>query len=157
MDWLEKFSRDHPLNGKFKDADVFLHGTSLKKYLEIKSSGFLRKNVSKRNYGISPNGVCFDKYFEKHGVAELSVESHWKTACRNDQSTEGVILQIKGSELKKLKCPIYADWNDGYPHVYDPYGIPVEVDTEASFLSIIVNGDVPFEYLEVVRRLPFKE
>ena len=156
VEWREKFSRNHPLNEKIKDTDVFHHCTSLKKYLAIKSSGFLRRNVSERTYSISQSGICFEKYIE-HGVAEFSDKGHWKAACRTDHSEEGVILQITGEKLKKLGCPIYADWNDSYPLIRDSEWIPVDVDTEASFLSIIiVDCDIPIEYLEV-SKVPFKD
>jgi hypothetical protein len=105
--------------------------------------------------------ICFEKYV-KHGkysrVITLSIEGHCKAACRNDQSSEGVILQIKGRELKKLGCPIYADWNEGYLLVKDSEGIPMDVDSNASMLPIvIIDRDIPLEYLEVVKKLHFKD
>ena len=157
MEWREKFSRNHSLNSKIKDTDIFLHVTSLKKYLAIKSSGFLRRNVSERTYSISQSGICFEKYV-KNGVAELSIEGYCNDACRSDKSEEAVILQITGEQLKKLGVKIYADWNENYPLIRNSEWMPVGVDTEASFLSIIiVDCDIPLEYLEVVRRVPFKE
>lgn len=158
VDDEEEFSRKHPLNSKIKDTDVFHHCTSLKRYLAIKSSGFLRRKVSARNYSISPPmGICFEKYIEQ-GVAEFSDKGHWRAACRTDRSKEGVILQITGEKLKKLGCPIYADWNDNYPVIRDSEWIPIDVDTEGPFLSIIiVDRDIPFEYLEVVGKVPFRD
>jgi len=155
--WIENFSRNHPLNSKIKDTDIFLHATSLKKYLAIKSTGFLRRSVSERNYSISQNVICFEKYV-KNGVAEPSIEGYCDAACRNDKSKEAVILQITGEKLKKLGVKIYADWNDNYPLIRDSEGIPIDVDTEAFFLSIIiVDCDIPIEYLKLVRKVAFKD
>jgi hypothetical protein len=158
VEWEEEFSRKHPLNSKIKDTDLFHHCTSLKNYLAIKSSGFLLRNAPVKNYSISlPTGICFEKYIE-HCVAEFSDEGHWKAACRTGHSKEGVILQITGEKLKKLECPIYADWNDSYPMKYDSEGIPIDVDTEGPFLSIIiVDRDIPFIYLKVSGKVPFRE
>jgi len=37
-------------------------------------------------------------------------------------------------------------------------GIPKDVNSNASVLSIIIlDKDIPLEYLEVVRRIPFKD
>ena len=157
MEWSEKFSRNHPLNAKIKDTDVFLHITSLKKYWVIDSTGFLLRNVSERTYSTSKNGICFEKYV-KNGVAELSVEGYCDDTCRSDNSKEAVILQITGEQLKNLGVNIYADWNDPYPLIHDPEWRPIDVDTEASFLSIIiVDCDISLEYLEVVSNVSFKD
>jgi len=151
----EEFSRKHPLNSKIKDTDLFHHCTSSKRYLAIKSSGFLRRNVSERTYSISQSGICFEKYIEK-GMSESSDIGHWRAACRTDHSKEGVILQITGEKLKNLGCSIYADWNNGYLFKYNSEGLRVDVDTEGPFLSIIiVDCDIPFEYLEVVGKGTF--
>jgi len=159
----EEFSKAHPV--KIKDTDVFLHGTSSRKYLAIKSTGFLKRKAP-ANWGISEKGICFEKY-DEHGtfakcraadITNLTVQHYCETTCRRDHSSEGVILQIKGRELRKLECPIYADWNKPYKVIEDSEGIPIDVDSNAPVLSIIIlDKDIPVEYLEVVRRIPFKE
>ena len=159
MLWEEEFSKAHPV--KIKDTDIFLHGTSSKKYFAIKSVGFLKVKAPATNWGISKKGICFEKYNE-HGtyaaLTEMTIRSYCETTCRNDHSSEGVILQIKGRELKKLRCPIYADWNKNYTLIKDSEGIPIDVDSNAPFLSIIIlDKDIPLEYLEVVKRIPFKD
>ena len=163
MFW-EEFSKAHPV--KIKDTDVFLHGTSSKKYLAIKSIGFLKAKAPATNWGISKKGICFEKY-DVHGTyaggraadfTEMTIRSYCETTCRKDHSSEGVILQIKGRELKKLGCPIYADWNKPPPVIKDSEGIPIDVDSDAPVLSIIIlDKDIPLEYLEVVRRISFKD
>lgn len=159
----EEFSKANPV--KIKDTDVFLHGTSSKKYLAIKSIGFLKRKAPATNWGISKKGICFEKY-DEHGtyagcraadLIEMTIRRYCETTCRRDHSSEGVILQIKGRELKKLGCPIYADWNKRYAVIRDSEGIPIDVDSNAPVLSIIIlDKDIPLEYLEVVRRIPFK-
>jgi hypothetical protein len=67
-----------------------------------------------------------------------------------------VVLLIKGRELKKLACPIYGDWNKNYPLKYNSEGKPIDVDSEAELLSIVVDHDIPLRYLEVAKRMPFK-
>lgn len=164
MDWRETFSKAHPLNAKIKDTDVFLHGTSSNKYSAIQSKGFILRDVPERNYPISEKGICFERYV-KNNVDNIyviipTVRDYCRTACAHDQSLEGVILQIKGIELKKLGYPIYVDWIKQYTLITDSEGIPVEVDTNTprKLLSIIiVDRDIPFEYLRVVKRLPFKQ
>lgn len=162
MDWTERFSRDHPVNAQIKDTDVFLHGTSSKRYLSIKSEGFLTRKANSKHFGISQKGICFEKY-DEYGTyvggpsadfTESTIRGYCKTACRKDQSSEGVILQIKGKKLRKLDCPIYADWNKLYPRKCVE-GVPVDVDLNASVISIIiVDKDIPFEYLEIWKRIP---
>lgn len=164
MDWDEKFSRANPV--KIRDADIFLHGTSSKKYLAIQSTGFLKRKAPATNWGVSKKGICFEKY-DEHGTyagiraadfTEMTVRRYCEVACRRDHSSEGVILQIKGRELRKLGCPIYADWNKNYNRIYDSEGIPIDVDSNAPVLSIIIlDKDIPLEYLEVVRRIPLKD
>ena len=158
LEWREKFSRNHPLNSKIRDRDIFLHVTSQKKYSAIEASGSLRRNAPKRTYSISQSGViCFEKYVKK-GISELSIKGYCNDTCRSDNSKEAVILEIKGEKLKKLGVNIYADWIDGYPLIHDSEGRSIDVNTEGSFLSIIiVDCDVPLEYLEVVRKVPVKE
>ncbi len=51
MEEEEKFSKEHPL--KIKDTDIFLHGTSSKKYSAIQSKGFMLGGIPERNYPIS--------------------------------------------------------------------------------------------------------
>jgi hypothetical protein len=163
VEWEERFSRLHPL--KIKDTDVFLHGTSLKKYLAIQSKGFLLREVPQRNWSISQKGICFEKYEEGQycgtnakDLIDITIEGYCNATCRSDQSKEGVILQIKGRELKRLGCPIYADWNKNFPLIYDAEGIPIDVDSDAPVLSIIVlDCDIPLEYLEVAKKVPYKE
>ena len=160
----EEFSKANPV--KIKDTDVFLHGTSSKKYLAIKSTGFLKRKAPATNWGISKKGICFEKY-DEHGTyaggraadfTEMTIRGYCKTTCRRDHSSEGVILQIKGRELRKLGCPIYVDWNKPYAVIRDSEGIPIDVDSNAPVLSIIIlDKDIPLEYLEVVRRIPFKD
>jgi len=164
MCWEEKFSKAHPV--KVKDTDIFLHGTSSKKYLAIKSIGFLKRKAPATNWGISKKGICFEKY-DEHGtycgvrsadVTERTIRGYCEASCRNDHSSEGVILQIKGRELRKLGCPIYADWNKPLPLIYDSERIPINVDSNAPVLSIVIlDKDIPLEYLRVVRRMPFKD
>ena len=164
MNWEEKFSKEHPLNSKIEDTDVFLHGTSSKRYREIQSTGFLRREVPIRNYSISQKVICFEKYVE-HGkrgdnadLIDRTIRGHCLNACRQDHSSEGVILKINGRELKNLKCPIYADSNEPFVCIRDSEWIPVDVDYNANFLSIaITDCDIPFKYLEVFRIVPFKE
>jgi hypothetical protein len=162
VDWEERFSKAHPLNSKIKDTDIFLHATSMKKYLAIQSKGLLLKEVPQRNYSISQVGVYFEKYAQDGTSAkmlvDLTLQGYCNTICRSDHSKEGVVLQIKGRELKKLGCPIYADWNKPYPIIRDVEWIPMDVDYDAPVLSIIVvDCDIPLEYLELVRKVPFKE
>jgi hypothetical protein len=63
---------------------------------------------------------------------------------------------VKGRELKKLACPIYVDWNKNFPLKRDSEGKPIDVNSNAELLSIIVDGDIAFRYLEVVKRVSFK-
>jgi hypothetical protein len=157
VDWEERFSKEHPL--KIKDTDLFLHGTSQKKYLAIQAKSRLLRNVPVRNWGISRIGICFEKYVKQGqycGVVDLTIKHCCEVACENDGSSEAVVLQIKGRELKKLGCPIYADWNKPYEVIRNSEGIPIDVNSEASVLSIIViDRDIPLRYLEVVKRVPF--
>jgi len=163
VDWEEAFSKANPV--KIKDTDVFLHGTSSKKYLAIKSTGFLKRKAPATNWGISKNGICFEKY-DEHGTygggraadfTELTIRRYCEATCRNDHSSEGVILRIKGGELRKLGCPIYADWNKPYPKIRNSEGIPIDVDSNAPVLSIIIlDKDIPLGYLEVAGRIPFR-
>jgi hypothetical protein len=157
-DWKEQFSKKHILNSKIKDADLFLHGTSSKKYLSIQRTGFLLRNVPARNWSISRKGVCFEKYLERGNtllcrVVDLTIKDYYEATSRNDGSSEGVVLQIKGRELKKLSCPIYADWNKNFPLKYDSEGIPYDVDSSAELLSIIVDGDIPLRYLKLRKKV----
>ena len=66
--------------------------------------------------------------------------------------------QITGKELKKLGCPIYADWNYNYPCKRTWDYIRIDVDYDAPLLSIIiVDKDVPFEDLKVFKIITFKD
>jgi hypothetical protein len=165
LEWEEEVSRAHPLNSKIDDTDIFLHGTSMKKYLAIQKTGFLLGTIPMKNFSISQKGICFEKYVERGQYAgtdaklliDLTIDDYCKTACRGDQSKEGIVLQIKGRELKKLGCPIYADWNKPIPLIHDLEGLPIDVNYNSSVLSIIVvDCDIPLEYLEVARKVPFK-
>jgi hypothetical protein len=160
----EKFSKAHPLNLKIRDADVFLHGTSIKKYSAIQSTGFLLRNAPK-NFSISQAGICFEKYehgkflgTDAKGLVERTLQGYCNTTCRNDQSKEGIILEIKGKELKTLGCRIYADWNKAMPYVYDDEGRPEDIDYDSPVISIIITDcDIPIRFLEVVKKVIFKD
>jgi hypothetical protein len=105
VDWEERFSKEHPLEAKIKDTDLFLHGTSSKKYSAIQAKRRLLRNVPVRNWGISRIGVCFEKYVKQGqycGVVDLTIKRYCEVACEKDGSSEGVVLLIKGRELKKL-------------------------------------------------------
>ena len=163
MEWDEWFSREHPL--KIRDSDLFLHGTSSRNYSDIQRTGFLLRKAPNRNWGISERGICFERYVKQGqycGVSSVSlvdvtIENYCEIACKHDGSSEGVVLQVKGRELKELGCPIYADWNKLYPCKRNTEGIPIDVDSDVSVLSIIVvDCDVPVRYLEVVKRISFK-
>ena len=156
-DWKERFSKKHVLNSKIEDADLFLHGTSSEKYSSIQRTGFLSRIVPTRNWSISRKGVCFEKYVERGNnllcrVVDLTIRDYYEATSRNDGSSEGVVLQIKGRELKKLACPIYADWNLNFPLKYNSKGIPIDVDSDAELLSIIVDGDIPLRYLKLRKK-----
>ena len=69
MDWEEAFSKANPV--KIKDTDVFLHGTSSKKYLDIKSTGFLKRKASATNWGISKNGICLKNMMNTERTVEV--------------------------------------------------------------------------------------
>ena len=160
----EKFSKAHPLNSKIKDTDIFLHATSMKKYLAIQSTGRILKNVPQRNFQISQAGVCFEKYedgkfggADAKGVVDLTLNGYCNDNCRNDHSKEGVILQTTGKDIKKIGCSIYADWNKRIPYLYDDEHRPVDVDYNSHLLSIMVDGDIPLEYLTVLKKVPFKD
>ena len=153
-----------------KDNDQFLHGTSSKRYLSIKSSGFLlRKNVDK-NYPIShPGAIYFEKYDRAGTYAGLNagefiekcISDHCRVSCKRDKSSEAVILQITGKELKKLGCTIYVDRNKNLPLKRSESGEairPLIVDSNYPVFSImIVDKDIPFEYLKIFKKIPFKE
>ena len=86
-----------------------------------------------------------------------AVRAHCNAACRTDKSREGVILKISGKELKKLGCPICADWNYNFKCIRTWDNIRLDVDYDAEYLSIIVNNDVAFEYLKIFKKMPFKD
>ena len=81
-----------------------------------------------------------------------------EAACnnKNDRSIEGVILKITGRNLKRLGCPIYADWNYGFSHKRDSQWLPVDVDYSGLGVTsiIITDCDIPIEYLEIAKRIP---
>lgn len=139
----EDFSKKHPVTSKIKDTDIFLHGTSLKKYLSIQSTRYLLRNVprSERNTSLSQLGtICFAKLDKRY--PELTFESmrqNCLAACQNDKSIEGVILKITGKDLKKLNGFVYADWNYGYGFIYSIEGRPIDVNY-SEISSIVVTG-----------------
>jgi len=160
----EKFSKAHPLNSKIKDKDIFLHATSMKRFLAIQQTGFLLKNPPQKNFSISQVGVCFEKYedgkycgADAKGVIDLTMNGYCQTTCRADQSTEGVILQAFGKDLLKIGCAIYADWNKRTPRIRNKEGKAVDVDYSSNVLSIVVDGDVPVESLTIMKKVPFKD
>ena len=110
--------------------------------MKIQSTGFLLRKINDKNFSISQNGICFEKY-DKHGTyggmnsadfIEYSIRRHCEAVCRTDQSPEGVILRITGKELKKLGCPIYADWNKPFPLKRTSDYIPQDVNYDASVI-----------------------
>ena len=146
MDY-EQYSRANPII--VKDDDLFLHGTSSNNFLNIRQTGFLKQAILIRNWGNSPNGICFEKYVKGENDVVLEVVAKYcRIACEKDNSQEGVILQITGKELKKLGCPILADWN---------LGLIIGIDSDSAILSIIVECDVPVEYLKELKSIPFKD
>jgi len=150
VDWTEGFSRVHPVNAQIKDTDVFIHGTSSTRFSVIKLEGLKRK-VDGKHFGISHNVICFEKLLENKHYRKAAIDlvkKYCQIACDKDNSSEGVILQIKGRELKKLGCPIYADWNIGFSRKTIE-GIPFDINLNAPVSIIIVDRDIPFEYLEV--------
>lgn len=89
-------------------------------------------------------------------IDDIAMRDHCRNSCEKDGSLEGVVLQIKGRELKKMECPIYVDWNKPIVRTRNSVGIPNGVDYNYIFVSIIiVDKDIPIEYLEVKRRVPF--
>ena len=85
------------------------------------------------------------------------VTSYCHSACSKDGSTEGVILKITGKELKKLNCLIFNDPNKNDKLLYNSEGIPIGIDSDSPILSIVVESDIPFEYLKEVKRIPYEE
>jgi hypothetical protein len=155
----EQFSKQHPLNSKIKDTDLFVHGTSLKNYSAIQSTGFLLRTIPVRNYSISQADICFEKYYKQGKlfyIVDLTIREYCNMACRNDGSSEGVVLGIKGKELKQLGCLIYADWNTGFKRKCNSEGIPIDVDTDGLLPITILDCDIPISCLEVIKRVPFK-
>ena len=163
----EEFSKANPLNERIKDTDIFLHGTSSINFEKIQYSRFLKRKPDEKNFSISENGVCFEKY-DTHGIYQgmnsaeyverYALPHHYGAACRKDKSPEAVILQINGKELKKLCCPICADWNYNYPCKRTRDYIRLDVDYDQPVISIIiVDKDIPFDYLKVFKRIPFED
>mgnify|MGYP005856551401 FL=1 len=82
--------------------------------------------------------------------------NYCRNSCQKDGSSEGVVLEIKGKELKKLECPIYADWNKHIVPTYDSLHRPNGVKYDYLFVSVIaVDKDIPIEYLSDKGRIPF--
>ena len=144
-----------------KDTEILLHGTSSKSFLSIQSSGFLKRSVSdSENYTVSQSGtICFERYIEScKSIIQGNMVRFCEAACnnKNDRSIEGVILKITGRNLKRLGCPIYADWNYGFSHKRDSQWLPVDVDYSGLGVTsiIITDCDIPIEYLEIAKRIP---
>lgn len=154
----ERFSRNHPLNSKIKDTDLFRHGTSSKRYLAIQKARSLLIEAPDRNWGISEKGICFEKYDKKgQYLVDYTIEKYCNAACLKDGSSEGVVLEITGRDLKKLGCPIYVDWKKPINVRRDANGIPINIKSDRPDLSIILlDRDIPLRYLKVVKRMPFK-
>ena len=153
----EKFSKQHPLNSKINDTDLFVHGTSKNNYLSIKSEGFMKRTGVVRNYSISIEGICFEKYYEyglKFHVVDMTIKGHCSAACKMDGSSESIVLQITGKKLKGLGCNIYAGWNKHVPRLYNAVGIPFDVDSDALLSIIILDCDIPFKYLKIMKKVP---
>ncbi len=155
----EIFSRKYPLNDIISDTDIFLHRTSSKRYELIKSKGFILRNVDfARNFSISTQGICFEKYTRANAktIDGTAMPNYCRNPCKKDGSLEGVVLQIKGTELKRLGCPIYADWNKSIVRTYDSSHKPNGVKYDYLFVSVIVvDKDISIEYLSVQGRIPF--
>jgi hypothetical protein len=160
----KKFSKEHPLNSEIDDIDIFIHGTSSKNFLKIQNTGFLLRSAMSRNFGISEKGVCFEKFYQ-HGkdlsvvdlVIDLTMKDYCDNACQGDGSSEGVVLQITGKELKQLGCPIYADWNTVFKRRFSSDWIPIGIETNGLLSIIIVDRDIPISCLEVMKKIPFKK
>ncbi len=157
----EQFSKLHPITSQVEDNEIFLHGTSSKRFLSIQSSGFLKRSLSdSENYSVSQAGtICFERYIEScKNIIQQNMMRFCKAACnnKNDRSTEGVILKITGKNLKELGCPIYADWNYGFHYKRDSQWLPVDVDYSGLGVTaiIITDCDIPIDYLEVVKKIP---
>jgi hypothetical protein len=158
MESDEQFSKKYPL--KIMDSDLFLHGTSSRNYSDIQRTGFLKGKALKRNWCTSRKGVYFVRYVKQEqssaDLVDMMMKHYCEIPCKQDGSSEGVVLQVKGRELKELGCPIYADWNVLFPFKYNKKGIAIDVDSDAPVLSIIVvDCDIPLRCLEVVKRIPF--
>jgi hypothetical protein len=155
-----------------KDSDIFLHATSSKNYSDIESAGFLKRmtNTDDKNYPISKNAIYFEKY-EKNGIyagmnaakyiEKYSMPFHCRVACRMDNSPQAVILQITGRNLNRLNCPIYVDPEKDLPFKKDESGElirPLTIDASAPVFSImILDKDIPFDYVKIFQRIPFKD
>ena len=150
----ERFSKAHPLTAKIKDTDIFLHGTSSKNYAAIQITGLLKRSTYVKNYSLSQAGtICFEKYDRKLPMDDITSNHCW-AACETDGCTQGVILKISGKNLRKLHCPIYADWNYGYGREYDSEGLPVDIDYDTVSSIVILDCDIPIKYLKAVRKVP---
>jgi hypothetical protein len=159
VEWEKQFIQGHPL--KIKDTDLFLHGTSSKNYSAIQHIGFLLRDSVARNWSISQSGICFERYRKEAGISIdnfIDLMKHYcEVACKRDGSTEGVVLQLTGRELKEIGCCTEPDLNKPLELKYDSEGIPIDINSDASFLSIVVKDcDIPIKYLRVVRRISFK-
>lgn len=159
------FSKKHPLNRQMRDDYVFLHGTSSTRFSSIQDCGFIKRAEPGENFSISPGGICFEK-FDINGtywgesaseIIEDTVKDYCKTACKADGDLIGVILKLTGKELKKLDCPIYADWNKPFPRV-KKNGVSLDVDLGAPVISIIIlDKDIPIEYVKLWKEVQFNK
>lgn len=158
----KEFCRAHPVNDKIEDADVFIHATSSDNYDNILNDKMLKCNSGNRNYTDSEQGIYFDKYsgtdLEKQFNRETKdlekIPNLYKTACRNDGSSELVILEITGMDLKKLQCPIIPDYHDGFtPEWEEEKRVGIK-----DFIAIVIEDkDIPLKCLKVFTKLAFNE
>lgn len=157
MEWEKGFIKKHPL--KIKDTDLFIHGTSSKNYSAIQRTGFLLRNVPIRNWKISTRGIRFERYPKSRisfdQFVDHIVERYCKPACEKTHSSEGVVLQIKGRELNEIGCCVKPDSNMPLPYKYDSEGIPIGLNSNYPYLTIIITDrDIPLRCLEVIKRVP---
>lgn len=64
---------------------------------------------------------------------------------------------LNGTSVKNYQSTIYNDPNIHSKRLRDSKGIPIGVDSNSLFLLIVVESDVPFEYLTVLRRVSINE
>lgn len=124
-DFWEFFSKKYPITDQINDGDLFIHGTSSKRFSKIRDSGYLLTKVKDRVQQISQNeGVCIERVPKKGKIIDV-VREYAKNACENDGSSDGIILEMTGANLRKLGCEIFADWNKPFSRIVNNFGIPV--------------------------------